>query len=207
VSVRLAIPFVLALLLPGCLATTKQMAAVETDLTRQKAWTDERVVRLEDEVEALRAENEALHERLNVVDDGLARLEEEIRSLGLEVSERLNQLNQRGEAVDVELQRTREQASAAVSAREEDRQRMLERMDAVLEEVLRENTRLSERLARLESSAYTFGRMHRVEAGESVASIAQRYGVTPEAIAEANDLPDANLINVGQELLIPGVSD
>ena len=66
---------------------------------------------------------------------------------------------------------------------------------------------LKERIDKLESSAFTFGQIHRVKEGESVASIARKYGVTPEAIVEANDLSDANLINVGQELLIPGVSE
>ncbi len=42
-----------------------------------------------------------------------------------------------------------------------------------------------------------------VQAGDSLGSIAQAYGVSIEQIMEANELSDPNLLNVGQELRIP----
>ncbi len=45
-----------------------------------------------------------------------------------------------------------------------------------------------------------------VKEGDTVFDIAQRYGVTVEAIVAANHLPDATSINVGQVLNIPGPS-
>ncbi len=45
---------------------------------------------------------------------------------------------------------------------------------------------------------------HEVRAGESLSLIAELYGVTVEAIAEANDILDVSLIAVGQVLTIPG---
>lgn len=47
------------------------------------------------------------------------------------------------------------------------------------------------------------GRQHVVRAGETLASIAWRYGVTVEAIQAANGLSNPNLIYVGQVLIIP----
>jgi LysM repeat protein len=47
------------------------------------------------------------------------------------------------------------------------------------------------------------GRSHTVQPGETLASIADDYGVSLEAIAELNGIADPNLIEVGQELLIP----
>lgn len=44
---------------------------------------------------------------------------------------------------------------------------------------------------------------HKVAAGESLASIAERYGVTPEQIKEANHLR-RNAVRTGQQLRIPG---
>lgn len=44
---------------------------------------------------------------------------------------------------------------------------------------------------------------HKVAAGESLASIAERYGVTPEQIKEANNLR-RNAVRTGQQLRIPG---
>jgi LysM repeat protein len=51
------------------------------------------------------------------------------------------------------------------------------------------------------------GSTHVVQAGETLYSIASRYGVTVEAIMAANDLTNANYIYVGQRLIIPGGSD
>ncbi len=44
---------------------------------------------------------------------------------------------------------------------------------------------------------------HTVKYGETVYAIARMYGVTPKAIIEANNLANANLIYVGQRLIIP----
>jgi len=46
-------------------------------------------------------------------------------------------------------------------------------------------------------------RIHRVQPGESLASIAQRYGVSLAALAQANGLSNPNRIVVGQVLVIP----
>jgi LysM repeat protein len=42
-----------------------------------------------------------------------------------------------------------------------------------------------------------------VQAGDTLAAIAHAYGVTVEAIVAANGIPDADVIAVGQELVIP----
>jgi len=46
-------------------------------------------------------------------------------------------------------------------------------------------------------------RRHTVQTGETLASIAEKYGVSVQAIADLNGIVDPNLIEVGQELLIP----
>jgi LysM repeat protein len=46
-------------------------------------------------------------------------------------------------------------------------------------------------------------RIHIVQPGEYVTLIAQRYGVTPQAILRANNIPNPNYIEVGQQLIIP----
>jgi LysM repeat protein len=42
-----------------------------------------------------------------------------------------------------------------------------------------------------------------VQAGESLTFIAQQYGVTVDAIVNANQLADPNSIYAGQTLIIP----
>lgn len=44
---------------------------------------------------------------------------------------------------------------------------------------------------------------HTVEAGETLIAIADRYGLRPETLVWANELDDADLIVVGQELVVP----
>lgn len=48
------------------------------------------------------------------------------------------------------------------------------------------------------------GTVHVVKAGETLATIAAKYGTTWSAIAAANNLYNANLIYTGQRLIIPG---
>ena len=45
--------------------------------------------------------------------------------------------------------------------------------------------------------------LYTAKAGDTLGSIAQAYGVTVDAIMEANGLTDPNLLTVGQELVIP----
>lgn len=45
--------------------------------------------------------------------------------------------------------------------------------------------------------------VHVVQPGEGVYAIARKYGVSPEAIIQANNLANPNLIYPGQELIIP----
>lgn len=52
--------------------------------------------------------------------------------------------------------------------------------------------------------AQTGGTNYTVQPGDSLYKIAQRYGTTVTAIANANNLADPNLIFVGQQLIIPG---
>jgi LysM repeat protein len=48
--------------------------------------------------------------------------------------------------------------------------------------------------------------IHVVQPGEGLIDIAASYGVSVDAIAEANNIVDRNILRVGQELIIPGVT-
>ncbi len=49
--------------------------------------------------------------------------------------------------------------------------------------------------------------VHIVQRGETMFSIAQRYGLTVDAVTHTNNVPDPRQIYVGQRLLIPGGKD
>ena len=48
--------------------------------------------------------------------------------------------------------------------------------------------------------------LYTVQAGDSLAAIARAYGLSVEAIVEANDIQDPDRIDVGQALLLPGAT-
>jgi len=54
--------------------------------------------------------------------------------------------------------------------------------------------------------ATSTGVTHIVQSGEGLLDIAASYGVTVDAIAQANNISDPNNLRVGQELIIPGIT-
>ncbi|MBU97686.1 MAG: hypothetical protein CL429_01205 [Acidimicrobiaceae bacterium] len=49
--------------------------------------------------------------------------------------------------------------------------------------------------------------IHTVQPGNSLSQIAQSYGIPIEVLAAENDIVDYNLIQVGQEIIIPNLED
>lgn len=120
-------------------------------------------------------------------------------------------------------------------------QLLQQKLDAIIEEVGRENLRLQNEMAAMNRDIVQFqnlinkvngevrglagqvgdlarrqesmagarsttgsGGEHIVQKGETLSLIAQRYGVTVDAVKASNGLSNANLIQVGQALVIPG---
>ncbi len=63
--------------------------------------------------------------------------------------------------------------------------------------------RFSAEIADIPADKWVSWRRHRVEAGETLTSIAKKYHVTPVAIAEANSLEHRAALDPGQKLIIP----
>lgn len=189
-GVRAAAAVLLLAVFSGCFATAKQLESVQSDVTKKEAWSGERLSRTEAEVEELRAENDALRQRVDSLSD-------QVTKLGSDISLRFEDMGK-------EFQASSQRADAMSTGREKDREDLLNRMNVILDELVKENTRLSERIKKLESNAVAFGKIHKVKKGETLASIARKYGSSVEAIAQANNLSEDSSIEIGQELLIPG---
>lgn len=184
-----------AILLAGCFATNKHVKMVEADVTRRGAWTDEKVGELSQEISQLRAENDALRLRMDDVADRLT-------ALGDEVAGRLTELQAADRRVSDEARQVSERTDALRANRDQDREDLIGRMNVILDEVVKENKQLRGRIDAIEASGAAGGG-HTVQPGDTVASIAAKYGTTPQAVVEANGLPDADHIQVGQHLMIP----
>jgi membrane-bound lytic murein transglycosylase D len=61
----------------------------------------------------------------------------------------------------------------------------------------------SAEIADIPADKWVSWRRHRVEAGETLTSIAKKYRVTPGAIAAANDLESGTDLELGEKLIIP----
>src|SRR5208282_4288048 len=63
--------------------------------------------------------------------------------------------------------------------------------------------KFSAEIADIPPDKWVSWRRHRVEAGETITSIAKKYQVTPAAIADANDLDRGESLTPGEKLIIP----
>ena len=63
--------------------------------------------------------------------------------------------------------------------------------------------KFSAEIADIPSDKWVSWRRHRVEPGETLTSIARKYRVTAQAIAEANDLERGSQLEAGEKLIIP----
>jgi len=65
--------------------------------------------------------------------------------------------------------------------------------------------RFSAEIADIPPDKWVSWRRHRVEAGETLSSIAKKYRVTPVSIAEANNLERGASLEPGEKLIIPAI--
>ena len=73
----------------------------------------------------------------------------------------------------------------------------------VLEEVIKENQKIAEKINSLQKEKYDLGLYHTVERGDILSKIAVKYGVSVDAIIEANEIENPDRLKVGQKLFIP----
>jgi colicin import membrane protein len=179
----------------GGLAVKRDVWEAEENFSQGQAKLSEKVLYLEGRVSALEEENSALKYQLEQAQNALAGLDTDF-SRGLEAV-RTGQ-----EQLGIELEG---RIRSVDTGRQEDRDDLLTRMQIILDEVTKENARLREDVEALRTSVASMatGYTHEVKRGETLAGIAQQYGVSVAAIAEANGITNPNLISVGKVLTIP----
>lgn len=189
----------LGLSLTGCgtggLAVKRDVWEAEEVFSRGQASLSEKVLYMEGRIAALEEETGAIRYMLDQITAQLTGLDTDF-SRGLEAirdgqQEMGTVLEERIRNVD--------------SGRREDRDDMLVRMEIILDEVTSENRRLRQDLEALRTSVASMatGYTHEVKRGETLAQIAQQYGVTVADIVQANGISNPNVIAVGKTLTIP----
>jgi len=189
----------LGLTLTGCgtggLAVKRDVWEAEEEFSRGQASLSEKVLYMEGRIAALEEETGALRYQLDQIMGQLS-------GLGTDFSRGLEAVRDGQEQLGIELE---DRIRTVDSGREDDRSDMLQRMEIILEEVTSENRRLREDLDALRTSVASMatGYTHEVKRGETLAVIAQQYGVTVADIVQANAITNPNIIAVGKMLTIP----
>jgi chromosome segregation ATPase len=185
------------LMLAGCgtggLAVKKDIWEAQSDFEQRQAGLSEKVLQMDGRISAL-------EEELSVVQHRVDELSTQFSGLDSDFSRGLEAIRDGQQQLGIELEGRIRNVD---EQRKTDRSDLLERMQIVLDEVTAENKRLRAELDEVKS-AVSVGATHRVQRGETLASIAAQYGVTVQAIAAANNIANPDLIAVGQELIIPG---
>ena len=198
-AVTILLTAALGLSLTGCgtggLAVKRDVWEAEEEFSRGQASLSEKVLYMEGRIGALEEETGAIRYLLDQITAQLSGLDTDF-SRGLEA------VRDGQQQLGIELE---DRIRSVDSGRQEDRDDMLKRMEIVLEEVTRENSRLRQDLEALRTSVASMatGYTHEVKRGETLASIAQQYGVTVADIVQANGISNPNIIAVGKVLTIP----
>jgi LysM repeat protein len=95
-----------------------------------------------------------------------------------------------------------EQARAQTAMRRELADDLSTRMEAILQTQAR-TAAAAQRAVATGPRAPQAGYEHVVQTGETLSEIARAYGVTANAILQANQMRDPNVLRVGQKLFIP----
>lgn len=186
----------LPILIAGCgtggLAVKKDIWDAQSDFEQRQTGLSEKVLELEGRVGALDEQVAALQFRIDEIAKQVAGLDTDF-SRGLEA------VRDGQQQLGIELEG---KIRAVDSARKSDREDILARIDIVLSEVTSENQRLRAEIATVKAART--GSSHVVKPGETLASIAAKYGVTVSDLIAANKIQNPDIIPVGAKLVIPG---
>lgn len=185
------------LALSGCgtggLAVKKDIWDAQDEFSTRQAGLSEKVLQLEGRISAL-------EESVGALERGQENLSTQIAELDAEFARGIEAVRSGQQQLGIELE---SKIRASDTARKSDRDDVLRRLEIVLDEVTKENKRLTAEVDAVKASTAEGG-THTVSRGETLASIAAKYGVSVSAMLAANSIADPNLIKVGQKLVVPG---
>jgi LysM repeat protein len=176
----------------GGLAMKRDVWDAEEQFSTRQAGLSEKVLQLEGRISAL-------EESVAALERGQEEIAKQVADLDAALGRGLEAIRTGQQQLGIELEG---KIRSTDSARKTDRDDLLRRLEIVLDEVTAENKRLTAELDQVKASTAEGG-THTVSRGETLASIAAKYGVSVSAILSANSITDPNLIKVGQKLVIP----
>ncbi len=143
-------------------------------------------------------------EDINILREDLNRVKGQMETVELENQRMVGEFkklrndsanNKESEAIRQQLDTLERQILTVNTAREKDKQAIVNQLSAKIAEIMRKASRPSHRTVS--------GNEHIVQPGETLSAIAAAYKIRSRAIIEANNLPDPDNLRVGQKLIIP----
>lgn len=149
---------------------------------------------------------ESLQKNLTTLNENLRTMSEFEKKQETKILQMHSQLDQKIGVVVEEVGRENTRLQGEITALNRDLIQLQEIVNTVDGEIRGLDSRIRDLALRQESLSARpsgGGGEHVVQKGETLSLIAKRYGVTVDAIMAANGLANANIIGVGQALVIP----
>ena len=169
--------------LSGCMTDD---LANKQDVYMIRSQVSEQIIHVEDRLNALEGQADAIERQQESIKNRISGLENTLNNKLFSYQKDITDLK-------TDLGETKAVMSADVE----------KKMNIVIEEVIRENQKIAEKINSLQKEKYDLGQYHTVERGEMLSKIAVKYGVSVEEIIEANEMVDPDKLKVGQKLFIP----
>ncbi len=143
-------------------------------------------------------------EDINIIRENLHRVQGQMETVELENRRMTGEFDKlrsdcsnsrETDAIRQKLDNLERQILAVNTAREQDKQAIVDQLSAKIAEIMSKTSR--------PSYSTGSGNEHIVQSGETLSAIAAAYKIKSSAIVQANDLADPNNLRVGQKLVIP----
>ena len=168
------------LILSGCITADP---ANKQDVRLVRTQVNEQVIHLEDRLNAQEGRTDAIERKLEAL---LGRVEDTVNNKMIANERKINELKQQqsnmGQTLSAEIDK---------------------KMNIVIEEVIKENNKIAEKINSLQKEKYDLGIYHTVGRGETLSHISVKYGVSVDDIISSNEIENPDRLKVGQKLFIP----
>ncbi|MBI1884625.1 MAG: LysM peptidoglycan-binding domain-containing protein [Chlamydiae bacterium] len=179
------------------------LQARQTDLSEEMVGLKRKTAQLESDLEEISRGSKTLEQKLFSQQEAYASELKSLEQKNATLQQKISELQGNFSKVDTQFQA---RAKEAQTQRASDLAKMDEKLKIILEEISKENESLHNEIRSMKKTpipSLQEGDTHTVQPGESLSKIAASYGVSSQALAQANGITNVHSVRVGQKLKIP----
>lgn len=171
------------MILTGCVTDD---LANKQDVYMVRSQVNEQIIHMEDRLNALEGQVDAMDKKQEDIQNRIAGMENSLNNKMFAYQKDISTLQQ-------DLKSMKESVSSQID----------KKMDVVIEEVIKENQKIAEKINALQKEKYDLGIYHTVQRGETLSEIASKYGVSVDDVIASNEIENPDRLKIGQKLFIP----